>query len=224
VVSGVFAAMAILWWLWRDTARPPSVAAKDVGLGLTLPTYASGPDSVGWWAMWITMLGDATAFASIVFGFFFYWTAQPDFPPAGATHATGSWVALAAAGYAAAWALTRLARHWNGTGRVAAARGALALAPALTAAAMAAMVASVLALQPASHVYPATIAAIVIWITVHAGLGIVMQLYCLAGSLAGKLTPRYDADLHNVTLFWHFFVLSALVGCAVIGLAPRLLP
>lgn len=69
---------------------------KDAGLGLTLPTYASGPESVGWWAMWITMLGDARAFASVVFGFFFDWTATADFPPANATHADGTWVALSA--------------------------------------------------------------------------------------------------------------------------------
>lgn len=223
VICGAFAGMAIIYWLWRDTARPPTVPAKDAGLGLTLPTYASGPDSVGWWAMWITMLGDATAFASIIFGFFFYWTAQPDFPPEGATHATGWLVAVAALGYAGSWALTRLARGWNAQGSVSSARIALAAAPVLTATAMAAMVWSVLPLEPSTHVYPATVCAIVVWITVHGALGIVMQLYCLAGSLAGKMTPRYDADIHNVTLFWHFLVISALVACAVIGLAPRAL-
>ena len=41
---------------------------------LRLPLYASGPASVGWWAMFITMVGDGTAFASLVFGYFFYWT------------------------------------------------------------------------------------------------------------------------------------------------------
>ena len=51
-----------------------------------------------------------------------------------------------------------------------------------------------------------------------------MQLYCLAGSLAGKLRPTHDADLRNVALFWHFMVLTALVTAAVTGLAPRALP
>ena len=48
-----------------------------------------------------------------------------------------------------------------------------------------------------------------------------MQLYCLAGSIFGKLTPRYDADIWNIMLFWHFHALAALVACAVIGLAPE---
>ena len=29
--------------------------------------------------MFITMVGDGTAFASLVFGYFFYWTIHPDF-------------------------------------------------------------------------------------------------------------------------------------------------
>ena len=29
--------------------------------------------------MLITMLGDMTAFVSLVFGYFFYWTSRPDF-------------------------------------------------------------------------------------------------------------------------------------------------
>ena len=50
-----------------------------------------------------------------------------------------------------------------------------------------------------------------------------MQGYCLAGSIFGKMTPRYDADIWNVSLFWHFHVLSAVVACAVMGLAPEVL-
>ena len=49
---------------------------------LDLPLYASGPASVGWWAMFITMIGDGTAFGSLVFGYFFYWTVQANSPPA----------------------------------------------------------------------------------------------------------------------------------------------
>ena len=224
VVSGAFAVACILIWLWRDTARPPKEPMRDVGLGLKLPTYSSGPQSAGWWAMWITMLGDATAFASVVFGFFFYWTAQPDFPPPNAAHA-GPWlVALAAVGYGLAWGLTYGARYLNRTERVTEARAALGVGALLTVASAAAIGGSVLHLAPSTHVYPAVLSALAIWIAAHSVVGLIMQLYCLAGSVAGKLTPRYDADLWNVSLFWHFHVLSALVACAVMGLAPWVLP
>ena len=32
--------------------------------------------------MFITMLANITAFASLIFGYFFYWTLRQDFPPA----------------------------------------------------------------------------------------------------------------------------------------------
>ena len=223
IVSAAFAVVCILYWLWTSTARPPEKDMKDVGLGLSLPTYAAGPQAVGWWAVWITMLGDSTAFASLVFGVFFYWTSNTAFPPPGAEHASGYLVALATAAFAASWALTRGARSLNRARRVGLARGALALAPVLTLAGMGGFVLSVMDLDPTAHVYPAMMWALMVWVVAHGLLATIMQLYCLAGSLFGKLTPRYDADLWNVTLFWHFMGLTALVTGAMMGLVPRLM-
>ncbi|EYD72475.1 cytochrome c oxidase subunit I [Limimaricola hongkongensis] len=223
IICAAFAVVSILYWLWTTTARPPEKDMKDVGLGLSLPTYAAGPQAVGWWAVWITMLGDATAFASLVFGVFFYWTSSTAFPPPGAAHASGSLVALATAALALSWALTRGARGLNRAGRVGLARGALALAPLLTLSGMGGFILSVIDLDPTSHVYPAMMWALMVWIVAHGIVGTIMQLYCLAGSIFGKLTPRYDADLWNVTLFWHFLGLTALVTGAMIGLVPRLM-
>src|SRR5690606_18080969 len=79
--SGLLGIIVILIWQWTGTARIPERDSKEVGLGLSLPLYRSGPSSVGWWAMFITMLGDMTAFISLVFGYFFYWTIHEDFPP-----------------------------------------------------------------------------------------------------------------------------------------------
>ncbi|MGC1955296.1 MAG: cytochrome c oxidase subunit I, partial [Gammaproteobacteria bacterium] len=81
VASGVLAFAIIIAWLWTGTALIPEKEDKNVGLGLRLPLYRSGPESVGWWAMFITMLADMTAFAGLVFGYFFYWTIHDDFPP-----------------------------------------------------------------------------------------------------------------------------------------------
>lgn len=224
IVCGAFAIVCVLYWLWTSTARPPKEEMREAGLGLRLPTYMSGPDSVGWWGMWITMLGDATAFASIVFGFFFYWTARPDFPPADADHAIGVWVAAAALLGVLAWAATMLAREVNRRGNVKLARLALVLAALSAAAAAGAAWLAVRDLDPVSHVYPAILWALMVWLVVHLCAGIIMQCYCLAGSLFGKVTPRHDADLRNVTLYWHFVALKVLVTAAVLGLVPGWLP
>ncbi len=224
IVSGALSVVCILYWLWTTTAQVPAASHRDVGLGLSLPTYASGPTAVGWWAVWITMLADATAFASLIFGFFFYWTARPDFPPDGAMHALPVWVGGAVLGLVASWVLTVTAREVNRRGHVAAARAALGAGALATAAGMGAVFWAVLPLEPTVHVYPALMWALMVWLVAHSGVGLIMQLYCLAGSLFGKMTPQHDTDLWNVTLFWHFLVLQAVVTGFVLGPAPRMLP
>jgi len=81
IASSFVAFILIVTWLWTGTAWIPEQESKDVGLNLTLPIYVSGPTAVGWWAMFITMLADITAFVSLIFGYFFYWTIHRDFPP-----------------------------------------------------------------------------------------------------------------------------------------------
>jgi cytochrome c oxidase subunit 1/cytochrome c oxidase subunit I+III len=171
------------------------------------------------------MLADATAYASLIFGFAFYWTSSPAFPPSGAEHADLLWLGLATGLLAASWAATLGARKVNRQGRVGAARWGLVAASVLAVAGTGAMLASAWAadLDPTAHVYPAIVWAILIWVAVHVGAGVIMQLYCLAGSLGGKLTPRYDADLQNVSLYWHFMVLTVLVAAATVGPVPRML-
>ncbi len=99
----------------RDGADPVE-SQEGRGPRPALPLYASGPNACGWWGMFITMLGDATAFASLVFGFFFYWTSIAAFPPPGHPLASTSWAGAGAALIAVSWALTRLARDRNRAG------------------------------------------------------------------------------------------------------------
>ena len=112
LVSGIGTLAAILWWLWTGTGEIPEKKTRDVGLGLRLPLYASGPASVGWWAMFITMVGDGTAFASLIFGYFFYWTIHPDFT-AGQSGPGWLWPMVAAALFVAAWGAMLAARRLN---------------------------------------------------------------------------------------------------------------
>ncbi len=124
--SGIAGIAALVVWLWTGTAVIPEKPAKPVGMGEVLPLYASGSLSVGWWAMFITMVGDGTAFLSLVFGYFYYWTIHPIFPP---EHAAGPEPAypLAAAGVTlAAWALMLWARAANDADRPGMLRLALA--------------------------------------------------------------------------------------------------
>jgi cytochrome c oxidase subunit I+III len=222
LVSLVVALGVICYWLWTGTALIPEKAAKDVGLGLRLPTYVSGPSSVSWWAMFITMLAVLTAFVCLVFGYFFFWTIHEDFPPDPSPGPGVFWPSIAAASLLGAWALTLLARRWNRRDWAVGFYAGLLTAAALALAGGAALLAGpwLTGLDPKSHVYPAIVWLLAIWTAGHAVVGVIMQLYCLARRLAGRMTARHDIDISNVALYWHFAALTAVVTVAVIAGFP----
>ena len=224
VAAGVLAVVAILWWLWTGTAPIPEKPEKHVGRGLVLPLYSSGPTSVGWWAMCITMVGDMTAFVGLVFAYFFFWTIQPDFPPAGIDPPALGWLVAGVALVILSWGVMVLARGRHARGAVAWARWIPALSglPALGALVAFAAAAWDADLQPTRHAYDATCWVLILWLAAHVGAGLVMQGYCAARSLAGRMTPEYDADFWNVALYWHFLLVTGVVTFALLGLFPLL--
>ena len=223
-LAGAFALaalVAVLCWLWRGTGAIPEKPAKDVGRGVVLPLYASGSASVGWWAMLITMIGDATAFLGLVFGYFFFWTVNPDFPPQDAGPGA-LWPMLAVGVALLAWSLVLGARRAN-------ARSPRALIVALPCmAGVLALAAAALLLQgphaagldPTAHAYPATVWVLCGWTALHLAIGALMCGYCAARVATGRLTPQHDAELHNVALYWHFALATVVITAAVTGLFP----
>ena len=222
LLSGLAFIAAVLYWLWTGTGEIPEKDEKDIGRGIRLPLYASGVKSAGWWAMFITMTGDGTACASLVFGYFFLWTIHEDLTD-GLTGPGVLWPMMALALFVLAWAATVVAREVNRRGGKTAARMLLGLGGVLSAAGCAAALAGpwTTGMDPTAHVYPAIVWILVIWAAVHGALGIIMQLYCLARSYAGRLTPRYDMELHNVVLYWHFMLVTALITFSVVGVFPE---
>lgn len=215
--------LGVVWrWLWVGTALIPEKPEKDVGLGLKLPLYRSGPESVGWWAMLITMLAVLTAFVSLVFAYFFYWTIHEDFPPSGAAGPGGFWPVVAGGLLLGAWASTLLARWGNRADKPGLFYTALAAAVALAMGGGAAILAGpwFTGMDPASHVYPAIVWLLAIWTALHALTGVIMHFYCLARRLAGRMTARHDIDICNVALFWHFVAVTAVITVAVIAGFP----
>lgn len=78
-------------------------------------------------------------------------------------------------------------------------------------------------MDPTAHVYPAIVWILVNWAAVHGAVGVIMQVYCLARSLAGRMTPRHDMEIRNVALYWHFTLVTALITFGVVGLFPEML-
>jgi cytochrome c oxidase subunit I+III len=222
LLSLLLALGVIIYWLWTGTALIPEKEKKYVGLGLELPLYISGAESVGWWAVFITMLAMFSAFTSLVFGYFFFWTVRNDFPPNPAPGPGVFWPLVAAALLLAAWALILLARRWNRSNNSGAFYGGLLLAVTLALLGGGALIAGpwYTGLDPKSHVYPATVWILVIWSAAQVLVGVIMLLYCLARRMAGRMTARYDIDINNVALYWHFTALTTALTVAVIAGFP----
>jgi cytochrome c oxidase subunit I+III len=81
-VSGVLGILAVLRWL-ADTDLPVPEKDVDIGAGIRVPTYVTGPQSHGWWAMMILVVVMGMIFAMALFSLAFLWGNQPSFwtPP-----------------------------------------------------------------------------------------------------------------------------------------------
>jgi cytochrome c oxidase subunit I+III len=220
--SGALALGVILRWMWT-TAEIPEKPCKPIGHGMELQLYISGPQAPGWWAMFITMLADATAFSGLVFGYYFFWTVHEDFPPEGLAGPGITWPMVALLLTAVGWAATVGARELHRGGAVAMARLLLGSGAVLSLASVAAGLAGpwLAGMDPAAHSYPAMVWTLAIWTVAHAAIGAIAQLYALARSLAGRATPKHDADVRNVTLYHHFLMFTAAVAWPTLGLFPE---
>jgi cytochrome c oxidase subunit I+III len=132
------------------------------------------------------------------------------------------WPSLGGALLLAAWGLTLLARRWNRLDRGALFYAALAAAVGAGVAGCAALLAGpwLTGLDPQAHVYASIVWVLVVWTVVHAGAGFIMQLYCMARRLFGRMDARHDIDIVNVTLYWHFVAATTFITVAVIAGFP----
>ncbi len=111
-VSGVLAVLCTLRWLW-DTDRVVKEEEVDVGAGIMLPTYVTGPRTHGWWAMVILLIVIGMIFAMAVFSFLYLYGVQPAFwvAPAGWHGAAVALPLYALAAGLALWSRVMLARE-----------------------------------------------------------------------------------------------------------------
>jgi cytochrome c oxidase subunit I+III len=77
LAAGALAVVCCLVWVWRLDPGPGK-GPVEVGGGLRLPIYASGPQSHGWWAMVVLMLVGAALYLSYFFSYLYLWTVSPE--------------------------------------------------------------------------------------------------------------------------------------------------
>ncbi|GHA36082.1 cytochrome c oxidase subunit I [Devosia pacifica] len=82
IACGVLAIVACIIWTWQ--LDKPEQGEVEIGHGIKLPTYMTGPMSHSWWAMVVLMLVASSLYVSYFFSYLYLWTVSPDvWAPAG---------------------------------------------------------------------------------------------------------------------------------------------
>jgi cytochrome c oxidase subunit I+III len=224
--AAAFAAVALagfLRWLWQTDAGPLPPGRVDVGGGLVLPTYASGPVNVSWWAVSTLLVVCGAAWACFAGSYLFLWLVNGDARwAAGAPAPWWGLAALACYGGAAA-AVGWAARGLRGSGRASVlALGAAALLP------LAGSGAEILSLweaglRPRTHAHPASSYAIVVFQALHAAVSALMAVYVAARQWAGLLSRERRVTFDNARLFILYTCAQGTAGLVLLHGFPRLL-
>ncbi|UGQ48672.1 cytochrome c oxidase subunit I [Massilia endophytica] len=224
-VCALVALAALLAWLWQQDHAPPVPEAK-VADRVTLPVGSSGPASHAWWATVVMLVVDASVFAAIAFSHVQVSMRLEVCPPPGARLPEAHWPLLALALAAASSGMVWLARrHTLAPGRSQASlRWLMGGAFLFMLAAWACdswSLWSAARLDPVSHAWGASIAAMNAYQGLHLLLLGFVAPWIAARSLAKRLTPASRAALDCGALIWHYTALQGAVAMAVVQMLPR---
>ena len=206
--SGVLAVIAVLRWL-SETDLPVAAAEVDIGAGIRVPTYVTGPQSHGWWAMAILLIVMGMIFVMALFSLAFLWGNQPDFwtrPPAvtGALPTAMGYGAVIVAAVATRW-LHRHARGWATVPVMIAA----VTAPVLTWLDWRAWATIV---EPDTSGQGAAVFAILTLQAMVGAIALLMALYLGWRVLRGLITPVRNNTLDLTCLFLGYAGAQGLAG------------
>jgi cytochrome c oxidase subunit I+III len=223
LVCGLLAVVLVLRWLWvlDGGSALPNV---DIGGGIRLPTYVTGATSHSWWGTVVLILVAGALFASAAFSYLYLWTVSPEawpgreaLPPGRYPLAAG--IVLAAAGAAVAWSSRALTRGATRQMRVGLAV-AVPLAIAATVLELAGQ--SATGLRATDSAYGAAVYLLAALQGAFAALVVLMALFTLARSAAGRLDRVHRVTFDNTMLLWHYTVAQGLAGLALVHGFPRL--
>lgn len=180
-------------------------------------TEAASPPA--WWALIFTLVADATLFTSLVFGLLFLWISAPNWPPTSVpdTDLRLALATMAVLGVATLFARVALRRLVG--------EGAPQIWIALAALALLAVIAAVVVLitdvvpSPTAHALGATAAALLTFVAIHAGIGVLFLLTATLRLASGYASPRRAIDLRLSRLWIDY---TAITGVLAIGLVLAL--
>ena len=193
-----------------------------VGRGLSLAPHTEVAGSAPWLALIFALVADGTLFTSLVFGVFYLWISAPNWPP-GTRPETNLLPALAAvASLFVAAACGRGSLQSLVSGR--APQGWIGLAAVALLAAIVAVVVLIsdIVPYPRTHALGATAAALLGYVALHAGIGLLFLLSNVLRLAAGFVSPRRIIDLRLTRLWLDYTAVTGLVALGLVLALPAL--
>jgi len=224
LLSGVLAVAAILIWMWESDPRP--LARAEIGHGIKVPTYVSGPISHSWWATVVLLLVAGALYLSYAFSYLYLWTVSPQVWPRPEQLPPIVWPLMSAALLAASSGFIFLiSRVLPGGFRNNAAfvvLTALALIALVGGLGMEILAHWRAGLRPDADVHAAMVyMASFLQLELVLAL-VVMAAFVIARRLAGLLNRRRRVVYDNLSLLWHYTVAQGLLGLLLVHGFPRL--
>jgi cytochrome c oxidase subunit I+III len=218
VVLGALAISAMMHWAWQLDPRPLAEPV-DIGGGLRVPAYVTGPASHARWALVALLIVAGSLYASYGFSYLYLWVVSPEswprieaLPPLASAAVTALLVA------ASSGAVEIADRTLD---RRVAPRLALAAAITLIVAASGADLYAYRTLEPSASAYDAIVAVAVSIAAFYAIVAIAMAGLCIARHARSRLDARRRVTFDCARWFWHYTVAQTLLGIALVHGFPR---
>jgi cytochrome c oxidase subunit I+III len=216
VVAGLFVLAGQSAGMGRDYGPMP------VGRGVSAPPHTEVAGSPPWWALIFTLVADGTLFASLIFGTLYLWISAPNWPPA-ATFAPDIRLAMATIGaLVVAAAASRVSLRSLVAGSMK--RGWIGLAALGLLVAIAAAVTQIgdISPRPTEHALGATAAALLAFVALHAGIGLLFLLSNVLRLGAGFLSSQRSLDLRLTRLWLDYTAVTGVIALGLVLALPGL--
>jgi cytochrome c oxidase subunit I+III len=206
----------------QRTGHRVDIGTLPIGRGVSVPPHTEVAGSPPWWALIFALIADGTLFTSLLFGTLYLWIAAPGWPPSAVPQtnlmlALGVVVALALAAVAGRASLRSLLSQ-------AAPQRWMVLAALLLAAAIAMLVVLIGGVMPhpREHALGATAAALLSFVVVHAGIGLLFLASNTLRVAGGYVSPRRTIDLRLTRLWLDYTAVTSAIAIGLVRALPSL--
>jgi cytochrome c oxidase subunit I+III len=218
----LLAVAVLLRWSWESGGQANAVAGETHDLPEGLKLHSHTFDGPGLWGMGLTLLADASLYASLLFGWLYLWTVVPGGQPV-ATSPLGTWplAAVALLFGTGVVVLQRGVRRLR-AGNAAGLQGALWLASTCGVAACAGLLWLLLTagLQPTLRAHDAVLSFTLIYLLLHGALAAVLAALQALRVGLGRVSLMAPYEPGVVAMWWQFCALATTLAWALMAMLP----